>query len=114
MIDPGLQLVASYSGGRSYGTIMGLLRAAGALSRVVGPFCAGVFYDIEFGHFLNRRRLMPFWVAALVALVGSMFVLGMKKAKGNTKGPADAEIKDVPLAKTPSKPVFTKRKKVAN
>ncbi len=40
---------------------MGLLRSAGALARVFGPFVAGALYDVEFGAFIDRRRLLPFW-----------------------------------------------------
>lgn len=59
--DPGMQLVASYNAGGSFGTALGLLRSAGAGARIFAPFAAGALYDVEFGAFIGRKRLLSFW-----------------------------------------------------
>ncbi len=81
MCDPALQLIASFCAGRAFGTTMGILRAAGALARIVGPFGAGALYDVDFGGFIGRHRLLPFWVGAATALLACGFVLLMTRTE---------------------------------
>jgi MFS family permease len=78
MVDSALQVVASFNAGRAYGAAMGLVRGCGAVARIVGPLLAGVLFDVDFGSFIDRHRLLPFWVGALgscaAALVCSRLV----------------------------------------
>jgi DHA1 family tetracycline resistance protein-like MFS transporter len=85
--DPALQLVASYAAGRAFGTTMGMMRAVGSFARIFGPFAAGALYDVDFGSFLGRHRLLPFWAAAGTSLLTCGVVLLMTniEGKGQTK-----------------------------
>lgn len=77
--DPALQLIASFSAGRSYGTMMGMLRSIGAFARIFGPFVSGFFYDVDFGQFIGRHRLLPFWFGAACCFAACVITLFMSK-----------------------------------
>jgi hypothetical protein len=74
-----------FSAGRSYGSAMGILRAAGAISRIFGPFVAGFLYDVSFGEqfFPGRRRLLPFWAGALSAILAGVLIPFLKKTEAS-------------------------------
>ncbi len=82
--DPALQLVASFSAGRAFGTTMGMMRSVGSFARIVGPFGAGALYDVDFGSFVGRHRLLPFWIAAATSLVacGVVMLMTNTESKG--------------------------------
>lgn len=62
---------------------MGILRAAGAVSRIFGPFAAGFMYDVPFGEmfFPGRRRLLPFWAGGLAATIAGGLIPFVKKTE---------------------------------
>lgn len=89
--DPALQAIASFNAGRSFGTVMGMLRSVGAAGRIIGPFLAGWLYDIDFGAFIGRHRLLPFWTGTVCCILSAIICIFMKRTEGVSSVPPEQE-----------------------
>jgi MFS family permease len=80
IVGPPLELVASFSASRAFGTVAGMARSVGAFARILGPLIAGKLFDVDFT-LQKRARLLPFWVGALISCVAVVVCLFMTRTE---------------------------------